>query len=259
MASFLNVVGRRATEMIQYPVELATLLSSSLRAAVAESGYGELNSLELIQRQVYFTAIQAVPLVLITSISIGALIFIAAITMLPGFGVAHLVGAAAVFLLLRELSPIFIAVIVISRSGTAIATELGNMKINGEISLLESHGININFFLIFPRIAGLVISMILLHIFFGLFSIAGGYTFSRSADGASEYPLYKFLDEMSLSYISVSLLKVVSFALIISTICCYHGLEPEHSSTEVPQSATKAVVYSLALCILANSFMSIYL
>ena len=259
MASFLSAVTQRATSMLVYPVELTTFLSSSLRATVMESGQGDLNTFSLIQRQVYFTAIQAIPLVFITAVSIGALIFIAAISLLPGFGVPHLVGVAAMFLLLRELGPIFIALIVISRSGTAIATELGNMKVNGEISLLKSHGIDIRYFLIFPRIAGTMVAMLILDVFFGFFAVVGGYTFSRSTVEAAEFPLYKFLDTLEISHISVSLIKTIAFALIISTVCCYHGLEPERSSTEVPQCATKAVMYSLTFCVLANSFFSIYL
>lgn len=259
MGSFLNLVGRRATELIVYPVELATLLSSSFRAAASESSLGQIDVLNLIQKQVFFTAVQAVPLIFITSISIGTLIFIAAISLLPGFGVAHLVGVSAMFLLIRELGPIFIALIVIARSGTAIATELGNMKVNGEIALLESHGVDIRYFLLFPRIAGMIASMIVLNLLFGFFAVIGGYTFSRTAENATEFQLYKFLDELQVSHITVSLVKVLTFALIISTICCYHGLEPQSSSTEVPQCATKAVMYSLAFCVLANSFLSIYL
>ncbi len=259
MASILNTVGKRATELCAYPVELATLLSSSMRAALEQSSSGRLDTQGLIKRQVYFTSVQAIPLVAITSISIGSLIFIAAISLLPGFGVPHLAGVAAMFLLIRELGPIFISLIVIARSGTAIATELGNMKINSEIALLESHGIDIRYFLIFPRIVGMVISMTILNVFFSLFAVMGGFTFSRTAENASEFPLYKFLDELQVSHVSVSLIKVICFAVIISTICCYHGLEPQRSSTEVPQCATKAVMYSMAFCVLANSFLSIYM
>jgi len=242
-----------------YPVELATLFSSSVLSVASEASLGQLSISRLTQRQIYFTAIQAIPLIFISAVSVGSLIFFAFISLLPGFGLGHLVGDGSIFLISRELSPVLVAIIVISRSGTAIATELGNMKVNGEISLLESHGINIHYFLIFPRIAGMTVAMIVLNIFFGFFAILGGFTTSRLSAVSSEFPLYKFLDALELSFISVSLIKVMGFALIVSTVCCHHGLEPERSSTEVPRCATKAVMYSMGICILLNSFLSIYL
>ncbi|MHC5037326.1 MAG: ABC transporter permease [Planctomycetota bacterium] len=258
---FRRILGQgTVTAVFQYPLDLTTFFLTSFHAMFLEGRRGGLSTYALVRRQIYFTTILGFPVVVAAGLSVGALIFIQAILNLPGFGAAQHVGPLSNSTLIREAAPFLTALIVIARSGTAISTELGNMKINREMELLESQGIHIGYFVVFPRIAGMAISMILLVLFFNVMGFIGGFAVTQIlVPEASEYPLAVFVDEIHLSHISISLLKAVSFGTIIGTVCSYQGLQPSRSSTEVPQCATRAVVHSLALCILVNFFISIYI
>lgn len=249
-----------ALAVVQYPLDLMTLFLMSLRAAFREARRGELSAYMLVRRQVYFTAIMGFPVIAVAAISVGALIFTNAISRLPGFGAAQHVSPLSNLILFQEAAPFLTALIVIARSGTAISTELGNMMVNREVELLESQGISVGYFVVFPRIVGMIVSMILLVLYFNVMGFIGGYALAQQiVPESTEYPLVLFVDEIQLSHLSISLLKAMFFGAVVGTVCSYQGLQPRRSSTEVPQCATRAVVHSLALCIFVNFFFSIYI
>jgi phospholipid/cholesterol/gamma-HCH transport system permease protein len=229
---------------LEYPLALVIFFLLAHRSLWTEARRGAFRISTIVRRQIYFTAMLGYPV----------------ITQLPNLGAGQQVGPLTTALLFREIAPFLTALIVIARSGTAIATELGNMKVQKEMEFLVSQGINIWYFVVFPRIQGMIISLVLLVIFFDLLAFIGGYTIAwLLIPGASEYPLALFMGEIQLSHMGISVLKGACFGAAIGTICSFHGLEPERSSTEVPQSATKGVVRSLAACILVNFFISIYI
>jgi len=246
--------------VLQYPLDLTTLFLSSYRAAAHQARRGELSTYAMVRRQIYFTAILGLPVIAVGALSVGALAFTNAIVQLPGFGAGRHVGPLTNSILFQEAAPLLTALIVIARSGTAISTELGNMKVNHEMELLESHGIDLGHFVVFPRILGMIISMIILVLFFDIMGFIGGYAVTlQLVPETAEYPLSLFLDEIQLGHVGISLLKAICFGVIVGTVCSFQGLQPSTSSTEVPQCATKAVVHSLALCILVNFFISVYI
>jgi phospholipid/cholesterol/gamma-HCH transport system permease protein len=245
---------------LQYPLDLTTFFLTAYRSVVTEARRGELSTYALVRRQIYFTSLLGFPVIIVAALSVGALIFTNAIARLPGFGASAHVATLSNSILFLEAAPFLTALIVIARSGTAISTELGNMKINNEMELLESQGISISYFVVFPRIQGMIISMILLVLFFNIMGFLGGYAITQQIiQEASEYPLALFLDEIQLRHMSISLLKAVCFGTVIGTVCSFQGMQPRRSSTEVPQCGTKEVVHSLALCILVNFFISVYI
>jgi phospholipid/cholesterol/gamma-HCH transport system permease protein len=248
------------TGTVQYPLDLMTFLLGAYRSVFTEARRGELSTYALVRRQIYFTAILGFPVIIVAALSVGALIFSNAIGSLPGFGAAQHVAPLSNQILFLEAAPFLTALIVIARSGTAISTELGNMKINSEMDLLESQGISIPYFVVFPRIQGMIVSMILLVLFFDIMGFLGGYAITQLiVPETSEYPLPMFVDNIHLFHMSESLLKAICFGAVIGTVCSFQGMQPRRSSTEVPQCATKAVVHSLALCILVNFFISVYI
>ena len=145
---------------------------------------------------------------------------------------------------------LFISLIIIARSGTAIATELANMRINKEIQLLESQGINYYYFLIFPRIIGMVVSMLCLTVYFHFFTLATEFAMIKllnvgiSADDT--------LRALTLPNFVQALLKMFFIGLSVSVISCYFGLSAKKSYTEVPQVTTKGVVNSIIVAFILS-------
>ena len=125
--------------------------------------------------------------------------------------------------------------------GTAIATELGNMSVNREVAALRLVGIPVNRFVIMPRMAGMILSMICLTLYFDVVAILSGYLV---ATVQLTVPFYAFADRIihALSFTDVLLtaLKGIVFGATVASVCCHHGLSVRSSFTEVHQQTTKA-------------------
>ena len=95
-------------------------------------------------RQILFTGVDALPVTSVIALLLGIIIVTQAGTQLPRLGAGGLVGSIIVVTVIRELGPLITAFIVVGRSGTAIATELGNMSVTREVVALRLMGIPIN-------------------------------------------------------------------------------------------------------------------
>jgi len=169
----LRAAGRGVVGQLEHTAGMFALLGRALR------NLGALASRPVrtvFYRQVYFTGLQA----LARTGSIGALIGVIVLTQ-----VASLVGKNAalggqilVWMVIRELGPLFAAIIVISRSSSAVAAELGSMRVNREMELLRGLGISPLRYLVVPRVAGVAASLVALTAWFEAVTIAGGLAFS---------------------------------------------------------------------------------
>ncbi len=207
-------------------------------------------------KQVYFTGLESLKIIVIISLAIGT-VLIAQIVSLTGTGNESLIGKVLVWVVIRELGPLLTAVIVIARSGTAIATELGFMKINGEIDSIESLGIPKEQYLIAPRIFGVATAVIILTIYFEIFSIIGGFlAASIGWHIAFEKFFHGIISSLTVIDLSASIVKSLFFGLFLSAACCRHGLNVGKSTTQIPQEASKGVMQSLFLVFILDGIIT---
>lgn len=213
-------------------------------------------SRRLLVRQVFFTAFEALPLVSIIAILVGATIIFQAqiISALP----PEVLGQVLVAVVLREVAPLTTALVVAGRSGTAMATELGNMKANDEVLGLLSMGIDPYRFVVWPRLAGTVISVLVLAVYFGAMAIIGGYLASfligSQSFGAMQAGLVSALLPGDLP---LFVFKGIGLGVIVGWLCCHFGLEVGASPTEVPHRASQAVVLGMLACVVFNTALTI--
>jgi phospholipid/cholesterol/gamma-HCH transport system permease protein len=226
-------VGARAIAVFGYLVGLCALLYSTLRTTLALRGRGFRVVSGVIVNQIRFTGVHAFVPVTFASLAIGAMILIQGILFLP----PDITVPISVMILVREVAPVLTALILIGRSGTAIAIELGNMKLNQELAALASMGIPVEHVVVFPRLAGMVVSFAALCVYSALAAVVGGYLAARAA---------------------TAMLKVVCFGFIVALTSVQHGFAVQQSVREIPIVTTRAVVRSMMLCIVINSFISIY-
>ncbi len=150
----------------------------------------------------------------------------------------------------------FTGLIILTRSGSAIATELATMKLNREIEYLEAMGIKPEVYLLKPRLYGVLISAIVLSIYFQLSAIFGGIFLATLI---SNIPFSDYADviilNLSFKEIAMSFSKSMIFGISISVICIWQGLSVAKSSTEIPQRATKAITGSLFSIFLFDVFI----
>jgi phospholipid/cholesterol/gamma-HCH transport system permease protein len=207
--------------------------------------------------QILFTGIEALGITAAMALAIGAAINLIGSSLLAEFGQGKLMYTILIVVISRELGPLLTAFIVIARSGTAIATELGGMAVGHEIEAYVAVGVNPISYLAAPRLLGVVVSIVVLDIYFNIFGLLGSFAvvqFLRPI-GFDEYfrNLFAVLKpEDLLSGFAKSLV----FGVIIAVVSLYRGFAVERSVTEVPVAGIKAVGSSFMLCILADVIMT---
>ena len=229
-----SLVGKKIFSFFGYLTDLFFLLYLTGKIFFLAPLQGRRIVRKITLNQIIFTGIDALPIVSIIALSLGVIVIVQAVRQLSKVGAVNLIGKILVVAIVRELSPLLTAFLVISRSGSAIATEIGTMRISDEIDVLEVMGINPLHMIIFPRIIGCLAAMFCLTLYFNFVSILGGFIVSALLIKTSLYNLFNSLiSALSIQDIFICISKSLSFGLIISLISCYHGLSVKVSPTEI--------------------------
>lgn len=207
--------------------------------------------------QILFTGIEALPVIGVLSLGLGAIIIIQGLSILPQFGQGQLVYTILITVITRELGPILTAFIVAARSGTAISTELGNMVVSHEIEAYVATGIDPISYLVVPRFLGVTFSLILLNLYFNIFGLLGSFVFTALVTEVflRDY-LFNLMNTLTMADILVSIIKSAVAGMVISVVATYYGFKVEQSSTEVPVMAIRSVGRSFMLIILTNAIIT---
>jgi phospholipid/cholesterol/gamma-HCH transport system permease protein len=167
---------------------------------------------------------------------------------------ADMVGLAVV----REMGPMMAAVTLAGRTGAAFAATLGSMRANEEVDALETLGISPVDFLVMPRIVALFLMMPLLALYSDLVGMLGGLAV---AVGLLDIPANLYWVEtksiVDLSDLSTGLIKAATYGLLVGLSGCLRGLQADRSATGVGVAATRAVVTSLLLIIVADAIYAV--
>ncbi|MDR2588186.1 MAG: ABC transporter permease [Spirochaetales bacterium] len=218
-----------------------------------QKGYGY----RVLVMQILFTGFEALWIIAIISLALGAVIIIQGLSILPHLGQSKLVYSILITVITRELGPVLTAFIIIARSGTAMSTELGSSIISHEIEAYISFGINPIGYLIVPRFLGVTISLVVLNLYFNLFGLLGSFIVTQFI---MPMPLREYLENLlavlKAADVFSSLVKSLIFGTIIACTATYYGFRVEKASTEIPQMAIKAVSRSFVLCIVADAIIT---
>ena len=257
--AFIDFSGGRRWAGISFLLNIFTLLFLTFKDLWIERKSGLNIIIDNTLKQVYFTGVEALRVITLISLALGAVVIIESGTQLTRFGGGGLAAPILIMVIIRELGPLLTAFVVIGRSGTAITTELGNMVVAHEIEAIEVMGINPIYFIVVPRIIGVTVAVTVLSVYFNLVAMVGGLTISTwiTTTKFSVF-LHNLTTSLTLTDLSVSLLKSLIFGLVISLVCSYNGLSVRFSSTEVPQAATRGVVNSLLSCFIINCVITLF-
>ncbi len=258
MNSSVTYLGRKFLSPLEYTAEVFLMIYLSLRAAFFDQSQGLRTVFSVVSAQIYFTGFQALPLISVLALASGSVVILQSSTNLSVLGGGAMLGNLMVAIIVRELAPLLTALIVIARSGTAVASEIGNMRVNREVEALESMGIHPLSYIVFPRLVGGVVSVICLAVYFVLIACLGGFFVSSLLQQIS---FSYFIDSLAQAFTSVDaglfFLKNAFSGVIIFMICCYQGLLVKQSPHEVPQVTTRAVVNSVIYVVFFNMTVTI--
>jgi phospholipid/cholesterol/gamma-HCH transport system permease protein len=196
--------------------------------------------------QIRFTAVDAMPIIAGLALLIGALVIAQAQAQAVRFGVSEALGQLLATIIVRELGPLFAAIIVVARSGTAIASELATSRVMGEVTALEALGVDPVQYMVIPRLAGCAISVALLALYFDAIAIIGGMVATSWLSSLSPTDYLESLRMgMSVWDVGLVLLKGALFGLGTAAVCCWAGLRAARTPAAIPQSVTRGVVVAM--------------
>jgi phospholipid/cholesterol/gamma-HCH transport system permease protein len=254
LLSLSGKTGRSFLNYLDYIFSLSGLLYRILKIFVKGNYSGKELVWVGIVEQIYFTAVQALRIIVPIALIIGTAFFL----QFSKVADQDYIGNIAVIILLRELGPMIAAVVVILRSATAVTTEIGYMNVRHEMDAIQMAGADPVALICLPRLIGITTAILCLFIVFNLVSVLGGYI---SAWILSDISLHRFLviigKSISISDSAAVLFKAMGFGVIISIICIYRGFEAKNSITEVPVRTARAAVECFFYCLIFNVFISV--
>ncbi len=203
------------------------------------------------------TGVNAFPIIALISFLIGLIMAFQAAIPMRQFGAEIFVADLIALSTLRELGPLMTAIVMAGRTSSALAAELGTMKVNEEIDAMTTMGLDPVRFLVVTRVLAVLIMMPLLTIFADLLGVMGGSVVLLSMG----YPLTTYLDRVILSadYIDLlgGLLKSLAFGLLVAGIGCLRGLKTTTGASAVGDSTTRAVVSVIILIVITDGIFSV--
>ncbi|MGH9455169.1 MAG: MlaE family ABC transporter permease [Terriglobia bacterium] len=199
-------------------------------------------------------------IVLLTGFFSGAILALQTYRTLQSFGELGLMGQAVAIALVRELGPVFTALVVAGRNSSGIASEIGSMLVSEQIDALRALGTDPSRKLVTPRVYATVIMLPVLTILSDFIGLIGGYlvSFSVAKLTTAEYWTAAY-QSLTFRDVSQGLVKPIFFGAIIALVGCYFGLKTEGGTQGVGRATTEAVVVASVLIILVDFFIGRFL
>lgn len=245
-------IGQKAIAFISETGHLFLFLASVI-ATMATPPYRWENLL----KQIHFIGVRSLFVVSLTAIFAGMVLALQGYYTLTRFGAEGLLGPAIALSIVRELGPVLSGLMVTGRAGSALAAELGIMRIREQIDALEVMGIYPLQFLVMPRIVAGFIALPILTVIFDIIGIMGGYLVSVQLLGMSGGSYFSSIESaLVMRDITTGLIKSACFGIIITWICTFKGYYAHRGAEGVSHATTSAVVLSSVLILICDYFIT---
>ncbi len=247
-----------ATRQLGYALILTHFLGAVLRGGLTYPETARTHWARNLLTQVRFTAVQALPFLGTIAVLIGVTVIVQANAQAVRFGVSDVLGRILTSVVVRELGPLLTAIVVLGRSGTAIAAELATSTVLGETDAMEAMGIDPLQYLVFPRVLGGAISVALLVVFFNAITLGSG---ALAAWVLGAVSIGEYMGSLRLALSPGDLVLMVGkgaiFGAGIATLCAYAGLMGGRTPPDIPRSVTHGVVLSLLFVFAVSALFTV--
>ena len=197
--------------------------------------------------------VRALPILSLITFFIGLILALQSAYELRKFGALDLVATAVALSMTRELGPLITAIVVIGRSGSAFAAEIGTMKVTEEIDALETMAISPIQFLVTPKFLAMMVMLPCLTIWANSMGILGGAVFGvAQADFTLGRYIRTSVDALFMRDIITGLIKSFMFGITITAVGCLEGLNTGAGAEQVGKSTTRAVVMSIFMVVMVD-------
>lgn len=213
--------------------------------------------LGLLLAEIETIGIKSIPIIVLAGSAIGMIFALQMVSILQPFQGEMGVGAGTAIAMGREFAPIITVLMLIAKNGSAMAAELGTMRVTEQIDALESMAVNPVQYLVVPRVFASLITFPALTMLANIVGVLGAYLISiylYRIDSAT-YIDYMF-NMLKPTDITTGLIKAALMGIIVSTVCCFYGLNSREGAKGVGDGATKGVVVSSVSILVADYLLA---
>lgn len=208
-------------------------------------------------KEVYVQGVQSLGIVTLASLASGAVLAMQSRVALERFGAKDVMAQMVALSLVRELSPVFTALVFSGKSGAGIASELATMSVNSQVLATRTLGVDPVEFLVVPRVLACIMVLPILVVVSGLVGILGGYMVGvGEANIPSSSYIAQTISAIGYQDFFCGFMKVFFFALFIGWICCFKGFTTSGGSLGVGRSTTQAVAACYIAVIVSNTILT---
>ncbi len=203
--------------------------------------------------QMEFIGVGSVFIVVVTGLFSGMVLALQTVHSLRQYGAESTVGGIVAISLMREISPVFAALMVTARAGSSMAAELGNMRVTEQIDALLTMAVSPVQYLLSPRLVASILVVPLLFILYTCVGMAGAYLVAVQWNGIDPGAFVSYIDSfLVLNDFVMGMTKAAVFGALISTLSCHQGFFVTGGAKGVGQATTRAVVQSAVALLIAN-------
>lgn len=255
MRQYLEKLGKTSEEFVDSTGRMMIMLSQAVMYAFTPP-----IKLRSIFKQMEFVGVQSVFVVVLTGLFTGMVLALQSYNALKRFGAESLVGPTVALSMARELGPVLAGLMVTGRAGSAMATELGTMRVTEQIDALVTMAVNPVKYLVVPRILAGICMFPLLTIITDFVGVVGGYMVGVKLLGINPgVYIGRTIDYVQVGDIFNGLTKSVMFGLITTLVASYHGFYTTGGAEGVGRAATSSVVLGSVLILVSDYIISSFM
>jgi phospholipid/cholesterol/gamma-HCH transport system permease protein len=252
-------VGKALYELYDDFIASLYILGSAVRGAQLKLNRSAGISPAAIVTHIDRMGVRAVPIIMLMSFLIGAIIAQQGAFQLRYFGAEVFVVDLVGILQLREIGVLLTAIMIAGRSGSAITAEIGSMKMREEIDALKVMGLNPVGVLVFPRLVALTVALPLLTVVANFAALAGAAAVSWSYSGITpDVFITRLREAIDMSTVTSGMIKAPFMALIIGIVAAVEGMKVGGSAESLGQRVTASVVKSIFVVILVDGLFAMF-
>ncbi len=210
-----------------------------------------------VLKQIYEQGLQSIVIVALTSMASGAVLGLQGYVVTARFGAKEYVAVLVALALVRELSPVFTALVFSGKAGARITAELGTMNVNDQILATRTMGVDPVEYFVVPRIMACFFVLPILTVISEIVGIIGGYYVGVwEANIPGTFYINQTLKAIRYVDFFSGFAKTFFFSILIGWVSCYQGFFTKGGSLGVGKFTTKAVAYCYILVILSNTLLT---
>ncbi len=255
MTRLIEIIGKQFLNLFSEAGLIFLLFLETIKQSVKRP-----LKIERIFDQMEFIGVRSLFVVVLVSTFTGMVLALQTYTGFRRFSAESMVGAVVALSLCRELGPVLTSIMVTARAGSAMAAEIGTMRVTEQIDALEVMAVNPIKYLVVPRVIASVLVVPVLTVISDFTGIVGGYIVGvKMLNINSGVYINRTLDLLEISDIYNGLLKSIIFGLLLSIIGCYKGYYTKGGARGVGKATTEAVVLACVVIFVADYVLTAFL